>query len=81
MIFPNFFGQGDTLDDLDCPPLEARRKKSSIAFFHKIHMVTVSIDKDTYLIPHRYYGKLGHQTIYSIIGTLHTLMPWKTFYS
>ena len=41
----------DMLDNLDWPPLKARREKSSLAFFHKIHMGTLSIDKDTYLTP------------------------------
>ena len=34
---------GDMLDDLDWPALEARREKSSLAFFHKIHIGIVSI--------------------------------------
>ena len=62
---------GDRLQDLDWPPLLARREKSSLAFFHKINMGTVSTDKDTYLTPHRYYDKLGHPIIHSII-LIHT---------
>ena len=44
---------GDMLDELEWPSLEARREQSSLAFFYKIHSSTVSLDKDTckYLTP------------------------------
>ena len=39
------------LDELEWPSLEARREKSSLTFFYKIHSGTVSLDKDKYLTP------------------------------
>ena len=42
---------GHMLDDLDWLPLEAHLEKSSVAFFHKIHIGTVFVDKNTYLTP------------------------------
>ena len=65
---------GDMLDDLNWPPLEVRREKSSLAFFHKIH-TGACIDKDISDPLCRYYYKLGHPTIHNIIGTSHTGMP------
>ena len=42
---------GDILDELEWPSLETRREQSSLTFFYKIHLGTVSLDKDKYLIP------------------------------
>ena len=39
------------LDELEWPSLEARRDRSSLLLFHKIHSGTVSIEKDMYLTP------------------------------
>ena len=39
------------LDELEWPSLEARRDRSSLLLFHKIHCGAVSIDKDKYLTP------------------------------
>ena len=39
------------LDELERPSLEARRDRSSLLLFHKIHSGTVSIEKDEYLTP------------------------------
>ena len=40
---------GEMLDELEWPSHEARRDRSSLLLFHKIHFVTVSIEKDKYL--------------------------------
>ena len=39
------------LDELEWPSLEARRDRSSLLLFHKIHSGAVSIEKDKYLTP------------------------------
>ena len=39
------------LDELEWPSLEDCREQYSLAFFHKIHSGTVSLDKDKYLTP------------------------------
>ena len=41
------------LDELEWPSLEARRDRSSLLLFHKIHSGAVSIEKDKYLTPAR----------------------------
>ena len=41
------------LDELEWPSLEARRDRSSLLLFHKIHSGAVSIEKDKYLTPGR----------------------------
>ena len=40
---------GEMLDELEWPSLEARRDRSSLLLFHKIHSGAVSIEKDKYL--------------------------------
>ena len=42
---------GEMLDDLKWPSLEARRDRSSLLLFHKIHSGAVSIEKDENLTP------------------------------
>ena len=42
---------GEMLDELEWPSLEARRDRSSLLLFHKIHSGAVSIEKDKYLNP------------------------------
>ena len=42
---------GKMLDELEWPSLEARRVRSSLLLFHKIHSGAVSIEKDKYLTP------------------------------
>ena len=42
---------GEMLDELEWPSLEARRDKSSLLLFHKIHCGAVSIEKDKYMTP------------------------------
>ena len=39
------------LGELEWPSLEARRDRSSLLLFHKIHSGAVSIEKDKYLTP------------------------------
>ena len=39
------------LDEFEWPSLEARRDRSSLLLFHKIHSGAVSIEKDKYLTP------------------------------
>ena len=39
------------LDELEWPSLDARRDRSSLLLFHKIHSGAVSIEKDKYLSP------------------------------
>ena len=39
------------LDELEWPSLEARRDRSSLLLFHKIHSGAVFIEKDKYLTP------------------------------
>ena len=39
------------LDELEWPSLEARRDRSSLLLFHKIHCGAVSIEKEKYLTP------------------------------
>ena len=39
------------LDELEWPFLGARRDRSSLLLFHKIHSGAVSIEKDKYLVP------------------------------
>ena len=42
---------GEMLDELEWLSLEARRDRSSLRLFHKIHSGAVSIEKDKYLTP------------------------------
>ena len=42
---------GEMLDELELPTLGARRDRSSLLLFHKIHSGVVSIEKDKYLTP------------------------------
>ena len=42
---------GEMLDELEWPSLEARRDRSSLLLFHKIHSGAVYIEKDKYLTP------------------------------
>ena len=42
---------GVMLDELEWPSLEARRDKSSVFLFHKIHCGAVFIEKDKYMTP------------------------------
>ena len=42
---------GEMLDELEWPSLEARRDRSSLLLFHKLHSGAVSIEKDKYLTP------------------------------
>ena len=44
---------GEMLDELEWLSLEARRDRSSLLLFHKIHSGAVSIEKDKYLTPAR----------------------------
>ena len=39
------------LGELEWPSLEARKDRSSLLLFHKVHCGVVSIDKDKYLTP------------------------------
>ena len=41
----------EILDELEWPSLEARRNRSSLRLFHKLHPGAVSIEKDKYLTP------------------------------
>ena len=50
--WPNTSCVGDImLDELEWPSLEARRDRSSLLLFHKIHCGALSIEKDKYLNP------------------------------
>ena len=49
----NTSSAGEMLDELEWPSLEARRDRSSLLLFHKIHSGSVSIEKDKYLTPAR----------------------------
>ena len=42
---------GEMLDELEWPSLEARRDRSYLLLFHKIHCGAVSIENDRYLTP------------------------------
>ena len=42
---------GEMFDELEWPSLEARRDRSSLLLFHKIHSSAVSIETDKYLTP------------------------------
>ena len=42
---------GEMLDEFKWPSLEARRDRSSLLLFHKIHSGPVSVEKDKYLTP------------------------------
>ena len=44
---------GEMLDELEWSSLEARRDRSSLLLFHKIHSGAVSLEKDKYLTPAR----------------------------
>ena len=46
---PNTSSVSEMLDKLEWPSLEARRDRSSLLLFHKIHSGAVSIEKDKYL--------------------------------
>ena len=41
----------EMLDELERPSLEARRDRSSLLLFHKIHSCALSIENDKYLTP------------------------------
>ena len=41
----------EMLNELELPSLEARRDRSSLLLFHKIHSGAVTIEKDKYLTP------------------------------
>ena len=45
----NTISFSEMLDELERPSLEARRDRSSLFLFHKIHSGVVSIEKDKYL--------------------------------
>ena len=45
------YSVSEMLDELEWPSLEARRDRSSLLLFHKIHSGAVSIEKDKYLTP------------------------------
>ena len=55
---------GEMLDELEWPSLEARRDRSSLLLFHKIHSGAVSIEKDKYLTPAHSlkYTRSSHST-------------------
>ena len=67
MRWRNTSSVGDMLDELECPSLEARREKSSLTFFYKIHSGTVSLDKDKYLTraPNLYRTRASHDLQYT----------------
>ena len=44
---------GEMLDELEWPSFKARRDRSSLLLFHKIHSGSVSIEKDKHLTPAR----------------------------
>ena len=62
---------GEMLDELEWPSLEARRDRSSLLLFHKIHSGAVSIEKDKYLTPARSLKS----TRSSHSDTRHTVLP------
>ena len=47
----NTSSAGEMLDELEWPPLEARRDRSSLLLFYKIHSGAVSIGRGKYLTP------------------------------
>ena len=51
MRWRNTSSVGEMLDELEWPSLEARRDRSSLLLFHKIHSGAVPIEKDKYLTP------------------------------
>ena len=51
MRWRNTSSVGELLDELEWPSLEARRYRSSLLLFHKIHSGAVPIEKDKYLTP------------------------------
>ena len=67
MRWRNTSSVGDMLDELECPSLEARRAKSSLTFFYKIHSGTVSLDKDKYLTraPNLHRTRASHDLQYT----------------
>ena len=50
-IWRNTSSVNEMLDELEWPSLEARRDRSSLLLFNKIHSGAVSIEKDKYLTP------------------------------
>ena len=66
---------GEMLNELEWPSLEARRDRSFLPLFHKIHSGAVSIEKDKYLTPAHSLKLPGHHTVPNIVGTRHTVMP------
>ena len=44
-------GDGEMLDELEWPSLEALRDQYSLLLFHKIHCGAVSIEKDKHMTP------------------------------
>ena len=69
---------GEMLGELEWPSLEARRDRSSLLLFHKIHCGAVSIEKDMYLTPAHSLKIPGHHTVPNIVDTWHIVMPWRT---
>ena len=51
MRWRNTSSVDEMLDELEWPSLEARRDRSSLLLFHKIHCGAVSIEKDKYMTP------------------------------
>ena len=49
--YRNTSSVGEMLDELEWPSLEARRDRSSLLLFYKIHSSSVSVEKDKYLTP------------------------------
>ena len=62
---------GKMLDELEWPSLEARRDRSFLLLFHRIHCGAVSIDKDKYLTPAHILKstRLSHSAQYCIFKT------------
>ena len=71
---------GEMLDELEWPSLEARRDRSSLLLFHKIHSGAVSIEKDKYPTPARSLKSKGHHIVPNIVDTRHTVMPRRTLF-
>ena len=64
------------LDELEWPSLEARREKSSLTLFYKIHSDTLSLNKDRYLTPVTSSTQTrASQTAINTIGTRPIVMP------
>ena len=74
MRWRNTSSVGEMLGELEWPSLEARRDRSSLLLFHKIHSGAVSIEKDKYLTPaHSLKStRASHSAQYC---RYHTVMP------